>query len=83
MAKKKSRASQTSKGERRSVDRSVTKAIRRDRTELSKMTNAWNAWKKGQPTPKIIQKSLGVSGKTPYKSYFKYVPIKGGKKSDD
>ena len=83
MAKKKSRPSQTSKGERRSVDRSVTKAIRRDRTYLEKAVNAWKVWKKGRTTPKIIQKSLGVSEKTLYKNYFKYVPIKGGKKSDD
>jgi hypothetical protein len=82
MAKKKSRTSQTSKGERRNVNPSITKAARRDRTELDKVVNAWTVWKKGGTTPKIIQKSLGISAKTLYKSYFKYVPMKG-KSTDD
>ena len=82
MANKKSRTSQTSKGERRSVNRNITKAIRRDRTYLEKVVNAWTVWKKGGTTPKIIQKSLGISAKTLHKSYFKYVPMKG-KGSDD
>jgi len=83
MAHKKSRTSQTSKGERRSVDPSITKAIRRERTLLDKTLNAWRVWKKGGTTPKIIQKSLGITAKTLHKSYFKYVPVKGGKNSDD
>ena len=82
MGKKISRTSQTSKGERRSVNRNITKAIRRDRTYLEKVVNAWTVWKKGGTTPKIIQKSLGVKAGTLYKSYFKYVPMKG-KNTDD
>jgi|TARA_R110000851_G_scaffold43716_1_gene107874 hypothetical protein len=82
MGKKISRTSQTSKGERRSVNRNITKAVRRDRTELDKIVNAWTVWKKGKTTPKIIQKSLGVKAGTLYKSYFKYVPMKG-KSTDD
>jgi len=75
--KKKSRTSQTSKGERRSVNRSITKAIKRDRTELDRILNAWDSWKKGRPTPKLIQRALGVDKKTLYKSYHKYIPLKG------
>ena len=82
MSKKKSRTSQTSKGERVNVNRNITKAVRKDRTELDKTLNAWAAWKKGSPTPKIIQKSLGVTNKTLYKTFFKYVALKG-KNSDD
>ena len=62
---------------RPSVNRKILKAVRKERTELDIMNNAWKAWKKGQPTPKLIQKTLGVDKKTLYKSYNKYVPLKG------
>ena len=75
MGKKTSRTSQTSKGERRSVNRNITKAVRRDRTELAKMVNAWTVWKKGKTTPKIIQKSLGIKAGTLHKSYYTYVSM--------
>ena len=73
----KSKEGQTSKGQRPNVNRKILNAVRKERTELDKINNAWKACEKGQPTPKLIQKSLGVDKKTLYKSYFKYVPLKG------
>jgi hypothetical protein len=77
MAKNKSGTPQTSKGERNNVNSKITKGMRSERSEVDKITNAWKSWKKGQPTPKLIQKSLGIGPKTLYKSYFKYVALKG------
>ena len=77
MAKKKSRTSQTSNGERSNVNSKITKGMRSERSEIDNIINAWKAWKKGHPTPKFIQKSLGIGPKTLYKSYFKYVALKG------
>jgi len=49
MGKKKSRAHQVSKGERRSVNRSVTKAKRRDYMKSAdRMTNQLSAFLKGK-----------------------------------
>ena len=48
MSKKKLRASTMSKGERRSIDRAVVKAMRRDTTYLDKMLNKISAWEKGK-----------------------------------
>jgi len=73
----KSKEGQTSKGQRPNVNRKILNAVRKERTELDKINNAWKAWEKGQPTPKLIQKTLGVDKKTLYKSYNKYVPLKG------
>ena len=77
MAKrKKSREGQTSKGERPNVNHKILNAVRKERTHLEAVTEAWAAWRKGRPTPKLIQKSLGVDKKTLYKSWNKYVPLK-------
>ena len=49
MGKKKSRAHQVSKGERRSVNRSVTKATRRDYMKSAeRMSNQLSAFLKGK-----------------------------------
>ena len=72
----KSKEGQTSKGQRPNVNHKILNAVRKERTELDRINNAWKAWKIGQPTPKLIQKSLGVDKKTLYKSYFKYVPLR-------
>ena len=51
MGKKKSRATETSKGERRSVSKSVTKAVRRDYIEfkhIERMSNQIEAFRKGK-----------------------------------
>ena len=49
MGKKKQRAHQVSKGERRCVNRSVTKATRRDYMKSAdRMTNQLNAFLKGK-----------------------------------
>ena len=74
--KKKSREGQISKGERSNVDKSILKSVRKERTELGRTLNAWAAWKKGQPTPKIIQRILGIDKNTLYKSWNKYIPLK-------
>lgn len=66
--KKKQRANQTSKGERRSINTKYTKS---EKSYLDKMNDAWDAWKKGRPTPKLLQKSLGVSPNTLYKQWKK------------
>ena len=46
--KKKSRDHQVSKGIHSSVDRSITKAVRRDRSPLEVLCNKSAAWKKMQ-----------------------------------
>ena len=50
MGKKKSRSTQTSKGERRSVSKSTTKALRRDykNNDLARMRNQLDAFDKGK-----------------------------------
>ena len=77
MAKRtKSRDKQTSKGQRPSVNRKILNAVRKEQTPLDRMANAWIAWKRGCPTPKLIQKSLGVDKKTLYRTWNKYIPLK-------
>lgn len=73
---------QTSKGERPNVNRKILNAVRKERTELDRTLNAWKAWEKGHPTPKTIQKILGVDKKTLYKSWNKYIPLKGSDNAD-
>ena len=46
MARKKSRAQYTSKGERRSVSKWVTKSMKRDITPMTKLRNQVEAWKR-------------------------------------
>ena len=50
MGKKKSRATQTSKGERNNVSKDVSKALRRDylQNNLARTTNQVSAFKKGK-----------------------------------
>ena len=69
MGKKKLSKGYTSKGQRRSVDKSICKAMKRDRTYLENEQMAWTSWMRGSPTPKRIQKSLGVGPKTLYKQW--------------
>ena len=50
MGKKKSRATQTSKGERNNVCKSTTKALRRDylQNDLARLSNQIDAFKRGK-----------------------------------
>ena len=48
MGKKKSRASQTSKGERRNVAKWIRKAMKKDISGLSEYVNKWEAYSKGK-----------------------------------
>ena len=50
MGKKKSRATETSKGERRSVSKSVTKAVRRDymNNDIERIRNQLDAFNNGK-----------------------------------
>ena len=48
MGKKKSRATQTSKGERRNVAKWLRKAMKKDISGLSKYANKWEAYSKGK-----------------------------------
>ena len=69
MGKKKLSKGYTSKGERRNVAKSICKVIRRERTYLDQEEQAWESWKNGSPTPKRIQKSLGIGPKTQHKQW--------------
>jgi len=44
----KTKSSKTSKGERRSIAKDICKAVKRDRTELEKLTNKLRAWDRGK-----------------------------------
>jgi hypothetical protein len=69
MGKKKLSKGYISKGGRRNVAKSICKAMRRERTYLEREALAWESWKKGAPTPKSIQKSLGIRPKTQHKQW--------------
>ena len=85
MGKKKSRATETSKGERRSVSKSVTKAVRRDYIEfkhIERMSNQIAAFKKGKNvmvtilnpnTNETNKRFIRVSAKDIWKSNNKYM----------
>lgn len=48
MGKKRSRATYSSKSERRSISKSTVKAVRREACPITKELNKIRAWKKGQ-----------------------------------
>lgn len=48
MGKKRSRKTQVSKGERRSVGRWAINAVRREKSEVEKAINKLDAWRKGK-----------------------------------
>jgi hypothetical protein len=85
MGKKKSRATETSKGERRSVSKSVTKAVRRDYIEfkhIERMSNQIEAFRKGKNVMVTIPNSntnetnkrfIRVNAKDVWKSNNKYM----------
>ena len=85
MGKKKSRATETSKGERRSVSKSVTKAVRRDYIEfkhIERMSNQIEAFRKGKnvvmtiPNPNTNETNkrfIRVNAKDVWKSNNKYM----------
>jgi len=68
--KKSSGVHYTSKGSV-GIDKSITKAVKRERSELDKTLNAWKAWKNGSPTPKSIQKGLGVTAATTHRDWIR------------
>jgi hypothetical protein len=53
------------------VNKSITKAVRRERSELDKAMQALESWKRGSPTPRSIQKSFGVTAATTYRDWIK------------
>ena len=85
MGKKKSRATETSKGERRSVSKSVTKAVRRDYIEfkhIERIRNQLDAFNKGKnvmvtiPNPNTNETNkrfIRVSAKDVWKSNNKFM----------
>ena len=68
--KKSSGVHYTSKGSV-GVNKSITKAVRRERSELDKAMQALESWKRGSPTPRSIQKSFGVTAATTYRDWIK------------
>jgi len=84
MGKKKSRATETSKGERRSVSKSVTKAVRRNymNNDFARMRNQFDAFNKGKnvmvtiPNPNTNETNkrfIRVSAKDIWKSNNKFM----------
>ena len=67
MAKKSS--GNVSKGERRNVAKRWTKMARKERTQTDKLLDAWDAWKAGRPTPKLIQRDLNVENNALWKNH--------------
>lgn len=55
MAKKKSRAKYTSKGQHNNVTSDVTKAVRKEIDYIDRMINKLNAWSKGRRTMVTIE----------------------------
>lgn len=70
MGKKKLSKGYTSKGQQRNVAKSTCKAMKKGRSVLDREEQAWESWKKGAPTPKIIQRELGIGPKTQYKQWY-------------
>jgi len=84
MGKKKSRATETSKGERRSVSKSVTKAVRRDymNNDIERIRNQLDAFNNGKnvmltiPNPNTNETNkrfIRVNAKDVWKSNNKYM----------
>ena len=76
MGKKKSSSGYTSKGQRRNVAKSTCKAMKRERGFLEREEQAWESWKRGSPTPKTIQRYLGIGPKTQYKQWIMNVSVR-------
>ena len=80
MARKKSRAQYTSKGERRSVSKWVTKSLKRDITPMTRLRNQVEAWKKGKnvvltvPNPNKNEKAKRFIKKNAKEVWGKYQP---------
>ena len=84
MGKKKSRATQTSKGERNNVCKATTKAVRRDymQNDLARLNNQFDAFNKGKnvvvtiPNPNTNETNkrfIRVSAKDVWKSNNKFM----------
>jgi hypothetical protein len=58
----------TSKGEV-GVNKALLKDVKRSRPGLTDELNAWKSWKKGSPTPKLIQKALGITAKVSHQQW--------------
>jgi hypothetical protein len=59
------------------VNKSLNKAVRRERSELDNLLNAFDSWKRGSPTPKRIQKIFGMSAYRSYKDWARPPKKKG------
>ena len=72
MGKKRSRKTQVSKGERRSIGRWVVNAVRRDKPEAEKALNKIKAWRAGKnpwitvPGPQSNMRFIRVRANTLY-----------------
>jgi hypothetical protein len=53
------------------VNNSISKAIRRDRGEAQKVLNAWRSWKRGSPTPRIVQQTLNISPQVAHRDWMR------------
>jgi hypothetical protein len=53
------------------VDKALSKAVRRERGEAQKFLNAWRSWKRGSPTPRLVQKSLNVTSEATHRDWMK------------
>lgn len=58
-------------------NKALSKAVRREKSELDKVLNAFDSWKKGKPTPKRIQKAFGVTSTRSYKDWTRPPKKKG------
>ena len=70
--KKSSGKHYTSKGEV-GVNKSILKAVKRERSGLDKLLNAIHAWEKGHgmKTPKLVRKAFGITENTNYRDWRK------------
>tara|TARA_R110000868_G_scaffold19131_2_gene82729 strand:- start:454 stop:705 length:252 start_codon:yes stop_codon:yes gene_type:complete len=51
------------------VNKELSKAVKRERSELDNTLNAWKSWIKGSPTPRCIQKSLGITSAVSHRDW--------------
>ena len=63
MGRKKSRPQYTSKGERRSVAKETTKAVRRQRSSMQRLLNQQRAFKEGRNVVLTVPNNTGKDNK--------------------
>ena len=55
-----------SKGERKSIDPSIVKAVRREKTEVEKLNHKLDAWRKGKKVKLLVPNQGNDAKKHPY-----------------